>query len=336
MNTLKIPYPALTITDEFKSLIRELTYVEKDQLEESIKKDGCLSPIVIWGSKNIILDGHNRYEICTQNKIEFKTVTLEFLDENDAKIWIINNQFSRRNLSNYERSLLALKLDSIIKERAHENQVAALSQSPVHQISDKREKREILNTNKYLSSLAGVSHDTIAKVRKIEKVADDETKTELLKSKRSINEVYQNIKKQEEKEKKVNATVVNPDDENEKHDILYAYYFQFKRTNKAYINKRIKKDAIFFLWTRPEKLDESLKIIKRFEFKYTYCFVWNKSEELNSFELLLIAHRGKPQRKEDVEFIRVYTESPTEKIITPEYYTDLIQRMYPNRKVYNL
>ena len=54
-------------------------------------------------------------------KCEFKTVEVEFEDRNDAKIWVVKNQFSRRNISAYQRGELALKLESVWKAKGKEN-----------------------------------------------------------------------------------------------------------------------------------------------------------------------------------------------------------------------
>ena len=41
-------------------------------------------------------------------------------DRNDAQMWIIRNQLGRRNLSAYDRSVLVLRLEPLISERAKE------------------------------------------------------------------------------------------------------------------------------------------------------------------------------------------------------------------------
>jgi len=53
------------IDREFHDLIPSLTSEELILLEESIIKEGCRDPLVIW--QDIILDGHNRYEICNRH-----------------------------------------------------------------------------------------------------------------------------------------------------------------------------------------------------------------------------------------------------------------------------
>lgn len=81
---------------EFKNLIPGLSPQEFRGLEESLQSEGCRDPIVTW--KGIIVDGHNRYQICTSLNIPFTTIEREFTDETEVKIWIIKNQFARRGV----------------------------------------------------------------------------------------------------------------------------------------------------------------------------------------------------------------------------------------------
>lgn len=85
----------LKIDPEFKNLIPPLTYEERELLEKNIVKEGCRDPIVVWD--NTIIDGHNRYDICTSHNIEFKIAEIELFDRNEVTNWIIDNQLGKRN-----------------------------------------------------------------------------------------------------------------------------------------------------------------------------------------------------------------------------------------------
>ena len=98
----------MQINEKFKSLIPPLTPDEYRQLEENILSDGIRDPLVLWG--DTLIDGHNRYEIAQKHGLTFQTVEREFDSEGAAQRWVILNQFGRRNLSAYDRSVLALKL----------------------------------------------------------------------------------------------------------------------------------------------------------------------------------------------------------------------------------
>jgi predicted kinase len=86
---------------------------------------------------------------------------------------------------------LALELESVFSERAKENQG---QRTDIKQISAESKPIE---TRKELAKIANVSHDTIAKVKKIEAVASEEVKDRLNTGEISINEAYKGIKKVE-------------------------------------------------------------------------------------------------------------------------------------------
>ncbi len=94
----------IKIKKDFKNLICPLHRQEYLQLEENILRDGCLDPIILW--RGYIVDGHNRYEICTKHGLEFKTVEMEFDSEQEVIAWICANQLGRRNISQETRKFL--------------------------------------------------------------------------------------------------------------------------------------------------------------------------------------------------------------------------------------
>ena len=90
----------------FKNLIPPLSPDEYARLEQSIIEEGCRDPLVIWKWNAIILDGHNRYEICTRHGLPFKITEMEFESRQDIIAWIIGNQLARRNLTPEQRNYL--------------------------------------------------------------------------------------------------------------------------------------------------------------------------------------------------------------------------------------
>jgi len=182
----------LKIKDEFKKLIPPLTAEEFTQLENNCLDEGIRDAIITWNG--YIIDGHNRYEIVKRWGIEYKTIEKHFDSEEDVKEWMILNQFGRRNLSNYQRSVLALQLEEVFRAKAKEKQKEA--GGAVRQISDKA----VVDTKKELAKIADVSHDTIAKVKTIEQKASPEIKEKLTTGEISINQAYQDIKKEEKRE----------------------------------------------------------------------------------------------------------------------------------------
>ena len=87
------------IDPEFQPLFPPLRPEEYAQLEESLVREGCRDPLVVWAGHNILLDGHNRYEICTRLGIPFGVLGIELPDREAALDWIDRNQLGRRNLT---------------------------------------------------------------------------------------------------------------------------------------------------------------------------------------------------------------------------------------------
>jgi len=74
----------LRIDSEFKNLIPPLTEEEYKGLENSILSEGCRDNLVTWN--DILIDGHNRYEICQKHNIEFTTINTPFFLVNGEEI----------------------------------------------------------------------------------------------------------------------------------------------------------------------------------------------------------------------------------------------------------
>jgi len=187
----------IKIDQEFKDLIPPLAVEEVLNLEQSILTEGCREAIILWNG--VIVDGHNRYAICTKHGIAFKTEEKEFASRNDVRIWMIQNQLGRRNLDNYTRSGLSLMLEEFFKEKAKENKVIAantmnekIGNTTFSQISVKT--LDSVDTQKELAKIAGVSHDTIYKVKEIKsnvpKEALGELEQEIKAGNVSINQAY--------------------------------------------------------------------------------------------------------------------------------------------------
>ena len=191
----------MKIDVEFQSLIPPLTYEEKKMLEESILSEGCRDAIVVWN--DTIIDGHNRYEICKKHGIPFETLNREFESRNEVIEWIIKNQFGRRNLPMHERARLALRLKPVIAEKAREKQHSGINQY-TNSLPQNSAKPSIpIETRDEIAKAAGVSHDTIAKVEKIEEAAPAPVVQASRKGDISVNTAYQVTKMKPEEQHEI-------------------------------------------------------------------------------------------------------------------------------------
>ncbi len=337
----------ITIDNEFRNLIPALTSEEYAQLEKNIIAEGCRDALVTWQS--ILIDGHNRYKICREHGIDYETVEMEFTDRQEAIKWIILNQFGRRNLSAYDRSLLALRLKPIIAEKAKEKQVE--SGGAVPQKSDKPP----IETNKEIAKVAGVSHDTIARVEKIEQRATPEIKDNIKAGKISINQAYQQVRRLEKIEAvEEKEPIPLPTD---KYNVILAdppWKYDFSETTSRDIEnqyptmnlddiKQLKapstENSVLFLWATAPKLQEALEVMQAWGFEYRTCAVWDKEVIGMGYwfrgqhELLLVGVKGQFSPPEQANrfssVIRARRQGHSQK---PERVYELLETMFPNAK----
>ncbi|NBW23508.1 MAG: hypothetical protein EBR82_87760, partial [Caulobacteraceae bacterium] len=188
----------MQILQELESLIPPLSNEEFKQLERNILEEGIRDPLITWNG--ILIDGHNRYRIAQEHDLNYETLEKEFENINRVKEWMIHNQFGRRNLSNYQRSVLALQLEDVFREKAKE--------SKSDKVSYFRQTGEVLpilakpDTRKEIAKIANVSHGTLDKVKVIQANATTEVKEKLNTGEMSINEAYKEIKKEEKIEER--------------------------------------------------------------------------------------------------------------------------------------
>jgi len=177
----------LIVDSEFQKLIPALNPEEKVQLEKNIVENGCLDSIKVWNG--IIVDGHNRYEICSQNNISFTTLDMQFDSREAVKEWIIKNQFGRRNISTYQRAVLALELEELFKARAKGKEHIRKTT-----LQNSAKSQNTIDTREELAKIANTSHDTIQKVKMIQAKAPEVIKQKVQSGEITINKAYVSAK----------------------------------------------------------------------------------------------------------------------------------------------
>lgn len=169
----------LTIDLEFRDLLDPLTTDEYNTLQANIIAHGCLDPIKIWNE--VIVDGHNRYEICHANNVIFRTLPMYFDCPEDAMLWIIDHQGGRRNSTDMQKVETALKKKKILEKKAEDAKRAAGGDKKSEQAKEKSVvtdlSQPIKTTSRVRSAIAkaaGVSEGTVAAVQKIKASAAPE------------------------------------------------------------------------------------------------------------------------------------------------------------------
>ncbi|BDD07476.1 ParB N-terminal domain-containing protein [Aureibacter tunicatorum] len=99
----------LDINKELRDLIPPLSASELASLEESIIAEGVRDPICYWTNAkgvNYIIDGHNRFSICSKLGLSYPTKKIDLPDFEAVKDWMLVLQLSRRNLTPNQASYL--------------------------------------------------------------------------------------------------------------------------------------------------------------------------------------------------------------------------------------
>lgn len=110
----------IVILDELRDLIPPLLESEFLALKDNLLKHGCKDPLKIWQTTNrvlnrqgnldeqiyILIDGHNRFQICTELQIPFNIQIDNFESLKEVRDFMIDFQLSRRNITPQQASYL--------------------------------------------------------------------------------------------------------------------------------------------------------------------------------------------------------------------------------------
>ena len=352
------------IDKELKNLIPPLTTEERKQLKGNLLKDGIRDALVLGEYLDsdelitVLIDGHNRLEIANNNGLLYDTVTISFDNYESVKEWMILHQFGRRNLNNYQRSVLALELEKVFTHRAKENQGTRNDITSVRFLTN-------VDTKKELANIANVSHDTISRVKKINNQATSELKKQLEKGEVSINQAYKEVRKVEKKEErkeliqkqvedietgklpklKGKYSVISIDPpwnygrEYDPHGSRVANPYPEMSTKEIQdIKLPLLEDSILCLWTTHSFLPVAFDLLKGWELEYKATIVWDKeSMGMGSWlrmqcEFCLIAIKGNPfwNNTKYRDIIRAKRRQHSRK---PDEFFDIIKEVTAGRRL---
>jgi len=196
----------IIIDEEFKNALRKLNDEEFNGLQEEIIKDGVVNdPLVVWEGENILVDGHHRYEIISNNTgLKYSIVSKHFEDRDAVLEWIYGHQGNRRNATKEEISYYRGQAYKYRKKTAETQ--ARNNQYTKEVVAENQLPPKPKNTAEILADKYGVTHSTIKGdynfsegVKIVGKVSPD-IKDEILSGKSDFNKkdvtnVYKQVKK---------------------------------------------------------------------------------------------------------------------------------------------
>ena len=212
----------LKIEPQYEKLIPPLSAEEFKYLEENIKRDGCREPLCVWNKT--IIDGHNRYKICTSNNIPFNIQNVEFKSKEDAITWICSNQLGRRNISeDTKRYLIGKRYEAEKVINARKNP-KGINQYTIQKMGKSMSNRE--RTATLLGKEYNVASATVRKyayyARTIDKLAKKEPELVPEIFKGNIKISYSSMSKLNKKHKETLKNIKKEIDKKPQKNISYS------------------------------------------------------------------------------------------------------------------
>lgn len=335
----------LRVKDVFRDQLPSLPEEKYRKLEKDICERGCFDPIRLW--KGYIIDGHNRYKICTENNVAFKTLSLDecFEDETDVRIWIIDHQDGRRELSDFQKIELRIEREHLVESK----------QGQRSDLTSVRRRTEVDKPHRQSAKQSGVGKTKYAEGKYLAQNAPEEVKEKLRKGETAIKTEYKKLK-QEEKKQKHQETLESTEFPEGKYRIIYAdppWDYGSSPTCKNTATPDLKypvmpleaicdlpvkgiadENAVLFLWTTSYHIFQSAKVLDAWGFSYKSQFIWDKVKHnmgcYNSVrhEILLVATKGSCT-PDNVELIdSVQSIERTRHSEKPEKFREIIETLY--------
>ena len=188
----------IEIDNKFKSSIPALSQEERQQLEQNIiDHGGARDPLIVWQEKNILVDGHNRYEICTRLNLPYEINSVSFDSREKVCDWIDANQLGRRNLSpDAFRLLLGRRYNRMKKAQG-----APKGSQNASKI--KADKLPTLKTADTLAAEHGVDEKTVRRAGKFaEEVEQTPELQQAINDGRPVMQVKRELKEEEREQRR--------------------------------------------------------------------------------------------------------------------------------------
>ncbi len=109
----------IVVLDQLRDLIPPLTTEELEQLTRNVLTHGVKDPLTVWETTStvagldesnsvayILIDGHNRYQVCQQHRLDYRINIIQFDSLTAVKTYMIDYQLGRRNLTAEQTSYL--------------------------------------------------------------------------------------------------------------------------------------------------------------------------------------------------------------------------------------
>src|ERR687892_1890227 len=201
------PTTALRIqtNKEYESLVPSMTKEAFESLMSSIRESGQLEPITI-NNTGEVLDGHHRLRACEKLHLEPLSEVKTFDNPSHEKLYIIDVNLQRRQLTVAQRVQLSLKKKPILQELAKKNSQTNLKKGNNAEYPSNVQICTLGRVNETIAKDSGVSARQVSKIETILEKADPKLKGRVLNGTTKIDEAYRQIKNEERRLKLIAET----------------------------------------------------------------------------------------------------------------------------------
>jgi len=313
----------VTINPEYEAMVPPLTDEEYQRLKESIAEVGLYEKIIV-NPELVILDGHHRFKACREKGVMPRFEVKRFDSKVDEEIYVIESNVIRRQLTDYNKTILAMKLEPMYAAKAKQRQEATQLKGrdregkPVFGgVQMNLTEKEKGQARDQAAKAVGLSPATYHRGKVILNKANEKELEDFKKGIKKAYTIYKNIETREKIEKLENevknlppiigeydVVVVDPPWDMEVLDQgSWRGGVDYPRMTVDEIkNIKIpaKENCILWLWTTNTYLHEAFHVLEHWGFEYKSCLTWAKDKMgvgvwlRGQTEHCLLATKGKP------------------------------------------
>jgi N6-adenosine-specific RNA methylase IME4 len=361
----------IKIDADLASVLPALAEEEREKLEQLIvEHGGARDPLVVWPAKGelTLVDGHNRYEICTRLGLPFEVTERRFASKAEARIWMRQNQGGRRNLTPAWRLEIqfANKQDLIeigrVKMSAAGRQGGRGKQKGLS--PDDKPFSEPVDTRKEIAKAAEASVGQVAMAEQVR-----EKRPDLWEQAKDgdvgISTAYKQIRKEEKKAERAKAIAAQKDEiaagkvklppgvfEVVVMDPPWAYgrgydpdgsrvanpYPEMSQQQLLEMQPPFASDCVLFLWTTHQFIWDAGELLRHWGFTYKATLVWDK-ERIGmgawlrmQCEFCLVGIKGKPTWN-NTKHRDIVREARREHSRKPEAFYEMVEDITVGRRL---
>lgn len=342
----------INITPDYEAIVPQLTPEEYTRLKDSIGENGLYEPITI-NTENTILDGHHRFKACKETNVIPRYTVKKFPTQLEEEIYVIETNVIRRQLNQYQKTLMGLKLEPMYAEYAKQRMLSKLT-NVGDKISLSSNELNEGQARDQAAKAVGLSPTTYQRAKYIIEKGTDKDITSFQKGKR-VYSVFKNIQTKEKiEELKQEIDSLDPI-EGEYHAIVIDPPWPYEKYDQSGFRggcpypimaiDEIKKlelpaaeNCVIWLWTTNRFLHDAYHILEEWGFTPKSILTWVKDKMgvgvwlRGQTEHCILATKGKPlwELKGQTTVIAAPSRGHS---IKPDSFYDLVDSLCYGRKL---